>query len=887
MDLLEAKLAEVFGYQSFRPGQREVIDRLLQGRHTLAVFPTGAGKSLCYQLTAQLLPGITLVVSPLIALMEDQVEALARRGVHNATCLSSAVDPTQIAARYSQLERGQYKLVYIAPERCDSPRFQQFVRSAPIDLLVIDEAHCISQWGHDFRPHYRSLSHRLPELKRATVLALTATATPAVQDDIVRTLDLPAMQRVVSDFNRPNLRFEVVKLNQRAAKDAWLLEALSQQVEPAIIYTSTRKEAERVFEVLTSRGLRVCLYHAGLMPESRAQAQRDFQYDRTPIMVATVAFGMGIDKPNIRRIIHHNIPGSLESYYQEAGRGGRDGAPATCTLLYSQSDVRIQRFFIEQSYPEPTQVFQLYDIIREAYPRSVSSDDLAIASQLRDISVNAVLQMLYEQGWVLVMPDGTYAVTHPEVARPAANFYPVRQRKARDNARLQTMLAYTDSATCRRVPLLQYFGQTFSPPCHHCDVCAPSDRGAVAGAQRAASLPATAASDRVARVILHLVSKLGGRLGQRLVRDVLLGSKRQQIVAWKLDRHEAFGQLEAYGRRRIAICIDELIGHGLLRISAEEYPRLKITPAGRQALEDPTLIALAGTAEPAATPSATFVSSQGQDSGSPEAPNEPAVHATLYERLRQWRSQKAQGLGLPAYCVLHNRALTEIAHRRPTALNELAELRGIGARKIEQFGQEIIDLVHSCPPSPEPPPSTDVRDMHQDGQPLHPHRALMQALGLPPTSDLRLQLELFRQGGPQPDCEGLLRAVENGETLSANEMEGAIQTLAALEVREAVPTLAKLLGSRDGTMQMCAAEALGQLGAREAIPRLAELLEDDRPGVRRAALRALGRLRAREALDRCRRLASEEESAVVRVAAQAAVMLMDSTSQSRRSSIRP
>ena len=872
MDTLEAKLAEVFGYQRFRPGQREVIERLLQGRHTFAVFPTGAGKSLCYQLTAQLLPGITLVVSPLIALMEDQVEALARRGVHNATCLSSALDPTQIAARYNQLERGQYKLVYIAPERCDSPRFRQFVRSAPIDLLVIDEAHCISQWGHDFRPHYRSLSRRLPDLKRATVLALTATATPAVQDDIVRTLELPAMERVVGDFNRPNLRFEVVKINPRVHKDAWLLEVLSPGQEPAIIYTSTRKEAERVFAVLTGRGLRVCLYHAGLEPESRTQAQRDFQYDQARIMVATVAFGMGIDKPNIRRIIHYHIPGSLESYYQEAGRGGRDGGPATCTLLYSQHDVRIQRFFLDRSYPKPAQVIQLYGIIRKAHPRAVTADGLAMASQLREISVNAALQMLYEQGWLQVLPDGTYALTHPNVERPAVNFYAASQRKARDDERLKKMLAYTDSTTCRRVHLLRYFGQPFSPPCHNCDVCVPSDQSATLAVRPHETASATAESDGVARVILQVASALGGRLGQRAVRDMLWGSKRQQIVEQKLDRTVAYGKLRSYGRRQIATWIDDLIGQGLLLISAEEYPRLRLTPAGRQALESPTLMALTGFAEPAATPVAT--SAQGRDEGSLEGLPEQGVHAELYERLRQWRSQKARGLALPAYCVLHNSALTEIARRVPSALSELAQLRGIGARKIEQFGQEIIDLVQSCPRSPQPPSSADISAGHENGQAPPSDSALKQAPTLSASADLRLQIELFRQGGPEPDCGALLRAIENGEMRSSHEVAWAIHTLAALGERRAIPILIKLIDSRDGTMQMYAAEALGQLGVREAIPRLLALLEGHRPGTRRAALRALGRMRAREALDRCRRMVAEEESEAVRLAAQAAVMLI-------------
>jgi len=698
MTQLNDLLGKIFGFEGFRPGQHEVIEHILQGRHTLAVLPTGSGKSLCYQLTAQMLPGLTLVVSPLIALMQDQVEGLIRRGIDNATCLSSALSSTELATRYAQIERRCYKLIYIAPERCDSPRFQQWVRSAPVDLLVIDEAHCISQWGHDFRPHYRTLSRRLPELKRATVLALTATATPAVQDDIVRTLELPTMQRVIGDFNRPNLHFEVVTVARQQEKTTRLIELLSQTQGAAIVYASTRREAEAVFRLLVGRGFSACLYHAGLDGEERAQAQRDFQDDRVRIMVATVAFGMGVDKPNVRRIIHYNIPGSLEGYYQEAGRAGRDGRPATCTLLFSQQDVRIQRFFIDQAYPQPAQGFRLYTLLRQAHPLPLSADELATAGQWREISVNAALHMLYEQGWVRVTSDGKHALTHPEVKHPTVDFYPFSQRKARDDARLQRMIAYTDSATCRRVHLLRYFGQAFTPPCRRCDVCAPPAAQPASAAGAAEAAQATVESDRVARTILRAAADFGGRLGRGVISDVLLGSQRKQIVAWRLDRRSAHGQLRMYQRQRIVGWIDELIGQGLLHVTAEEYPRLRITEAGRQALAGGTLLGLSGLAvgppSTGATPAPADRAPEGDVDG------EARVDPALLEHLRRWRYQKAQTLGVPAFWVFHNSVLEAIARRRPAAIGELMGVRGVGARKAEQFGQEIIDVVQRSSPTP-------------------------------------------------------------------------------------------------------------------------------------------------------------------------------------------
>jgi len=585
-----AALRVHFGFTAFRPGQAEAIGHLLAGRHTLVVMPTGAGKSLVYQLTSLCQPGLTLVLSPLIALMKDQVDGLAQRGIP-ATCLNSALPGEEQACRLQALAAGAFRLAYVAPERLRSVPFQEALRPLTVDLLAVDEAHCISQWGHDFRPDYLNIALARAWLGQPVTAALTATATPQVQDDIVRLVGLPGAERVITGFNRPNLAFEVCYTADLRAKLQALRELLGQPgAGGAIVYVGTRHEAEEVAEFLGAvLGLPTRYYHAGLDGEARARIQEAFMAGELPVVVATNAFGMGIDRPDVRLVVHYALPSTLEAYYQEAGRAGRDGAPAQAVLLYAPRDRALQEWFIENDAPAPDEVRALYAALRAAGRGQVWArlDDLSLATGLSEVKVKVGLAQLEVGGAAERLGDvGARMLLRlgawNEAAVQAAASQ-VRERRRHRRTQLAQMVAYAESDGCRRRILLDHFGDPgpgASPRC--CDNCLaapPAGPSATADDVRTLSQ-----AERAALIILDALHRLKWQTGRRKLAQLLKGSRAKAMALFGYDRSPYFGRLEVLQVREIERLIDQLVRLRYLKVIGGELPVLHLTLQGEAAL---------------------------------------------------------------------------------------------------------------------------------------------------------------------------------------------------------------------------------------------------------------------------------------------------------------
>jgi len=574
-------LKRIFGFDRFRGVQEEVVGRVLAGKHTLAVMPTGAGKSLCYQLPSLVREGTALVISPLIALMHDQIRSANAIGLRAASLTSADSDREQTVQRF---KADDLDLLYVAPERATSEAFRRLVTDVDLSLIAIDEAHCVSEWGHDFRPDYRRLKLLLGDHPDVPRLALTATADRRTRADILTQLGIPEDGLIVAGFDRPNIRYHV---RPRDGLSGQLATLLAQQPGAGIVYAPSRDKTERIAEQLAANGRSALPYHAGLEPQVRARNQAAFVQSEEMVIAATVAFGMGIDKADVRFVAHAGIPKSIEAFYQETGRAGRDGEPAEAWLFWG-------------------------------------AEDFARARQRIEIEVE---------------PD----------------------RRAGERERLNALAAFVEAATCRRAILLRHFGEDPPEACGNCDNCVDP--------------PATIDATEVARKLLSAAFRTEMRFGVGHLADVLAGNDNEKVRSFGHDQLSVFGVATAEELPLVRAVARALIARDALR--ADAYGGLSFGPGAKPILKGEQQLTIA-------VPPARKRTSRRRS-------NYPAD--PLFDALREARRKLAADAGVPPYVVFHDSTLREISARKPRNLNELAQVQGIGAAKLERYGAAMLDVL--------------------------------------------------------------------------------------------------------------------------------------------------------------------------------------------------
>ncbi|MEO8455077.1 MAG: DNA helicase RecQ [Sphingomicrobium sp.] len=571
-------LKSVFGFDTFRGVQEDVIGRVLAGKHTLAVMPTGAGKSLCYQLPALMRDGTALVISPLIALMHDQIRSAQTMGIRAASLTSADADREQTIRRFLA---GDIDLLYVAPERATGESFRQLLNGVQLALIAIDEAHCVSEWGHDFRPDYRMLRPILDEHADVPRLALTATADARTRGDILAQLGIPEDGLVIAGFDRPNIRYNVRHREQTGKQ---LRDLLATRPGPAIVYAPSRDKTEKIAEMLGRTGRPSLPYHAGLEPQVRARNQAAFVHSEDMVIAATIAFGMGIDKPDVRLVAHAAIPKSIEAYYQETGRAGRDGDPAEAWLFWAAQDFARARQRIEQEV-EP-------------------------------------------------------------------------QRRPAERERLNALAAFVEAPGCRRAILLRHFGESPPEHCGNCDNCLDP--------------PATIDATEVARKLLSAAFRTEMRFGVGHLADVLAGNDSEKVRSFGHHRLSVFGIASADELALVRPAARALIARDALR--ADAYGGLSFGPGAKPILKGEETLTIA-------TPPPRRRASRRRS----DEPSDP-----LFEALRETRRKLAADAGVPPYVIFHDSTLRDIVERKPRNLSELAQVQGVGATKLERYGEAML-----------------------------------------------------------------------------------------------------------------------------------------------------------------------------------------------------